>query len=84
MIKVLYIIVQINGDFMHIHWHKFDHKTGVNNYFECRCGHRITKRSTTTLVGPTDKQWLNHKPPAPRPIPPQGILSDDSPYKIKN
>ncbi len=41
----------------HIHWFKFDHRSGSNVYKKCRCGKRIW-RSIGMGYSPIDRRWL--------------------------
>ena len=42
---------------IHIHWHKFVMTRGCNNYYECRCGHRVVGCYGGGYT-PIDVEWL--------------------------
>ena len=42
-----------------MHFYRFKFTTGVNRYYECRCGKRDVV-STPGVYQPISKNWLNH------------------------
>lgn len=60
--------------FLHIHWYRIVHDTGVHSYGECRCGHRKVYRHggrhqpvhTTWLKGGPWERTIYPPPPPPK------------------